>query len=198
MSWNAASAPAVACDMTQDLDRFLSAQALVHDQAVAELRRGRKTSHWMWFIFPQIAGLGRSETARFYAISDAAEARAYLAHPLLGPRLIEATRTAYGIADTEVTLSRTGYTGDLGYEVTVPSDRAVDVLDAILHGLVEEELAVPDIVARGHDPATVARVERLLLASEYKRRQAPPGVKLGHRNFGRDRRYPITNAFRTS
>ena len=72
-----------------------------------------------------------------------------------------------------------------------------DVLDAILHGLVEEELAVSDIVARGHDPATVARVERLLLASEYKRRQAPPGVKLGRRNFGRDRRYPLTNAFRT-
>jgi len=79
--------------MTQELDRFLSAQALVHDQALAELRRGRKTSHWMWFVFPQIAGLGRSETAQFYAIRDAAEARAYLAHPLLGPRLIEATRT---------------------------------------------------------------------------------------------------------
>ena len=79
--------------MTQELDRFLSAQALVHDQALAELRRGRKTSHWMWFIFPQIAGLGHSETAQFYAIRDAAEARAYLAHPLLGPRLIEATRT---------------------------------------------------------------------------------------------------------
>ena len=73
-----------------------------------------------------------------------------------------------------------------------------DVLDAILHGLVEEELSVPDIVARGFDQEIVARVERLLLASEYKRRQAPPGVKLGHRNFGRDRRYPLSNAFRTS
>ena len=90
---NAAATPAVASPMTDALDRFLSAQALVHDQALAELRRGRKTSHWMWFIFPQIAGLGHSETARFYAIRDAAEARAYLAHPLLGPRLIEATRT---------------------------------------------------------------------------------------------------------
>jgi uncharacterized protein (DUF1810 family) len=90
--------------MTQDLDRFLSAQALVHDQALAELRRGRKTSHWMWFIFPQIAGLGRSETARFYAISDAAEARAYLAHPLLGPRLIEATRTATAAPGTAVAI----------------------------------------------------------------------------------------------
>lgn len=59
-------------------------------QALAELKAGRKTSHWMWFVFPQIAGLGRSETARFYAISDVAEARAYLAHPLLGARLREA------------------------------------------------------------------------------------------------------------
>ena len=70
-------------------------------------------------------------------------------------------------------------------------------LDPILHGLVEEELAVDDLVARGHDRDTVARIERLLHVAEYKRRQAPPGVKLGKRNFGRDRRYPITNAFRT-
>ncbi|MFV1918504.1 DUF1810 domain-containing protein [Sphingomonas sp. MJ1 (PH-R8)] len=72
------------------LDRFVEAQAGVWAQALAELKAGRKTSHWMWFVFPQIAGLGRSETARFYAISDVAEARAYLAHPLLGARLREA------------------------------------------------------------------------------------------------------------
>ena len=72
-----------------------------------------------------------------------------------------------------------------------------DELDPILHGLVEEELSVSEVAARGHDPQTVARIERLLYVAEYKRRQAPPGVKLGKRNFGRDRRYPITNAFRT-
>lgn len=72
-----------------------------------------------------------------------------------------------------------------------------DVLDAILCGLVEEEASVADLVARGHDPATVKRVEHLLFLAEYKRRQAPPGVKIGKRNFGRDRRYPITNAFRS-
>jgi NAD+ synthase len=71
-------------------------------------------------------------------------------------------------------------------------------LDPILMALVEEELAVDDIVARGHDRATVAKIERLLYTAEYKRRQAPPGVKLGKKNFGRDRRYPITNAFRTA
>ncbi len=72
-----------------------------------------------------------------------------------------------------------------------------EILDPILHGLIEEELSVSDLVARGFDFDTVARIERLLYVAEYKRRQAPPGVKLGARNFGRDRRYPITNAFRT-
>lgn len=74
-----------------DLERFVTAQEGVFPRALAELRAGAKRSHWMWFVFPQIAGLGSSATARAYAIRDAAEARAYLAHPVLGPRLIEAT-----------------------------------------------------------------------------------------------------------
>ena len=74
------------------LDRFVEAQRASYAAALAELRAGSKRSHWMWFVFPQIAGLGRSETARFYAIIGAGEARAYLAHPLLGPRLTECTR----------------------------------------------------------------------------------------------------------
>ncbi len=73
---------------------------------------------------------------------------------------------------------------------------AYEVLDAILHALVEEEATLDDIVARGHDPATVERVQSLLYGSEYKRRQAAPGVKIGPRAFGRDRRYPIVNGFR--
>jgi uncharacterized protein (DUF1810 family) len=74
-----------------DLEHFVRAQDSggTYQRAVAELRNGRKTSHWMWFIFPQIAGLGRSAMAQAYAISDLAEAQAYLAHPVLGPRLIE-------------------------------------------------------------------------------------------------------------
>jgi uncharacterized protein (DUF1810 family) len=77
------------------LDRFVLAQANgVHERAVAEVRAGRKTSHWMWFVFPQIAGLGRSETARFYAIASLEEARAYVAHPVLGPRLRDAASAA--------------------------------------------------------------------------------------------------------
>jgi uncharacterized protein (DUF1810 family) len=74
-----------------DLSRFVDAQAPVYAGALAELRRGRKESHWMWFVFPQLAGLGRSSTARFYAIGSLGEARAYLKHPVLGPRLAECT-----------------------------------------------------------------------------------------------------------
>lgn len=76
--------------MSADLSHFVTAQEGIYPAALAELRAGRKTSHWMWFVFPQIAGLGRSETARFYAIAGRGEARAYLAHPVLGPRLAEA------------------------------------------------------------------------------------------------------------
>ncbi|MFM9864340.1 MAG: NAD+ synthase, partial [Micropepsaceae bacterium] len=69
-------------------------------------------------------------------------------------------------------------------------------LDDILECLVENEMPVEEIVARGHDLATIKRIEHLLSIAEYKRRQAPPGVKITRKNFGRDRRYPITNAFR--
>jgi uncharacterized protein (DUF1810 family) len=72
-----------------DLERFVSAQQTAYPQALAELRRGRKTSHWMWFVFPQLAGLGSSPMAQRYAIASLAEARAYVAHPVLGPRLRE-------------------------------------------------------------------------------------------------------------
>jgi uncharacterized protein (DUF1810 family) len=77
--------------MAFDLERFVTAQQGIYDQALAELRQGRKQSHWMWFVFPQIAGLGVSAMARRYAISGSDEARAYLAHPLLGPRLLACT-----------------------------------------------------------------------------------------------------------
>ena len=72
-----------------NLQRFVAAQEDCHEQAIAELKRGRKSSHWMWFIFPQIAGLGRSEIGYFYAIKSPAEAEAYLHHPILGPRIVE-------------------------------------------------------------------------------------------------------------
>jgi len=72
-----------------DLRRFVAAQEYVYEEALAELRVGHKSGHWMWFVFPQISGLGRSWTSHHYAIRSLEEARAYLAHPVLGPRLRE-------------------------------------------------------------------------------------------------------------
>ena len=75
--------------MSFDVQRFVEAQTGVYEGVLRELRAGRKTGHWIWFIFPQLAGLGRSETSRFYGIASLDEARAYLDHPMLGPRLRE-------------------------------------------------------------------------------------------------------------
>jgi uncharacterized protein (DUF1810 family) len=83
------------------LQRFLEAQDGVIDTAVAELRAGRKQSHWMWFVFPQIAGLGKSPTAQFYAIRSIHEARAFLAHPVLGERLRVAVDATLAWASTK-------------------------------------------------------------------------------------------------
>jgi len=80
-----------------DLERFVAAQDPVWDRVRAELARGRKASHWMWFAFPQLAGLGSSSTARAYAVSGLDEAQAYLAHPVLGPRLREAAELAAAV-----------------------------------------------------------------------------------------------------
>jgi uncharacterized protein (DUF1810 family) len=87
-------------DDRYDLNRFVTAQDSggTYERAVAELGRGRKASHWMWFVFPQIAGLGQTPTSRWFAISSLDEARAYLAHPVLGPRLVGCARI---VAETE-------------------------------------------------------------------------------------------------
>ena len=77
-----------------NLQRFIDAQAAVYDDVVAELRGGHKASHWMWFVFPQLRGLGHSTMAQHYGLASLDEARAYLAHPLLGARLRECTRLA--------------------------------------------------------------------------------------------------------
>lgn len=82
-----------------DLTRFLTAQSPVIDRVLAELHAGYKESHWMWFVFPQLGALGRSGTARFYGIEDLEQARRYLAHPVLGPRLLECTRAVLAHGD---------------------------------------------------------------------------------------------------
>jgi uncharacterized protein (DUF1810 family) len=83
--------------MQDDLDRFLAEQARTYDGVLDELRRGHKTGHWIWFIFPQIAGLGRSAMSQRFAMSSLDEARAYLAHPVLGARLRECAGILLGL-----------------------------------------------------------------------------------------------------
>lgn len=83
-----------------DLSRFRDAQAETYDTALAELAAGAKTTHWMWFVFPQLRGLGRSATAQYYGLADLAEARAFLADPVLGPRLTLCARALLGHAGT--------------------------------------------------------------------------------------------------
>jgi len=88
-------------DSNYDLERFVQAQAPVYANVVNELRAGRKQSHWMWFIFPQIAGLGRSEMAQRYAIANDDEAADYLAHPVLGARLRECAGIVAGLDESD-------------------------------------------------------------------------------------------------
>ena len=90
-------------DDTFDLDRFVSAQENVYQTALQEIRNGRKQGHWMWFIFPQIAGLGRTEISRLYAIKSREEAVAYLDHPVLGPRLREISEALLAHDDKSAT-----------------------------------------------------------------------------------------------
>lgn len=88
----------VATEDPYNLARFLEAQEGDYDRALAEIRQGRKDSHWMWYVFPQFRGLGASATSRFYAIASADEARAYLAHPVLGRRLIECAEAVLAVS----------------------------------------------------------------------------------------------------
>lgn len=95
-----------------DLTRFVAAQEHVYETALAELRRGEKRTHWMWFIFPQLTGLGTSPTAQKYAIQNLDEARAYLAHPVLGPRLLECCRAILAV-DGKSASDIMGYPDDM-------------------------------------------------------------------------------------
>ena len=95
-----------------NLGRFIEAQLATYEGAMLELTRGRKDSHWIWYIFPQIEGLGRSDTAKFYAIKSLEEGRAYLEHPILGPRLIKACEILLSLKDASMDKVM-GYPNDL-------------------------------------------------------------------------------------
>jgi uncharacterized protein (DUF1810 family) len=135
-----------------DLDRFVAAQDSggIYQRAVSELRNGRKVSHWMWFVFPQIAGLGYSAMAQAYAIADLAEARAYLAHPVLGPRLIECATIVAG---------HSGRTADQIFSgIDAMKLRSSMTLFALADSEQPVFAEVLDAFFDGPDPATEQRV----------------------------------------
>ncbi len=114
------------------LNRFVQAQEEVYPRALAEIKRGQKRSHWMWFVFPQIDGLGYSSTARFYAIKSKEEAQAYLHHPLLGKRLIECSEILLrlmGKSASEVF----GYPDDLKLRSSMTLFATVSEPDSVFH-----------------------------------------------------------------
>jgi len=105
-------------DIQFDLDRFVSAQNASYPSALKELHQGHKQGHWMWYIFPQLEGLGHSATAVFYALSGKEEASAYLAHPILGPRLIECTKAALQHAENGAN-ALFGHPDDLKFQSSI-------------------------------------------------------------------------------
>jgi uncharacterized protein (DUF1810 family) len=144
-----------------DLQRFVDAQESggTYGAALAELRRGRKTSHWMWFVFPQLAGLGRSATARHYALRGADEAQAYLAHPVLGPRLRACAQalTALPACDPVAVLGSVDaqkLRSSMTLFATVTSDDPVfgEVLDRCFGG--QDDPLTRDLLDRSAPPRT--------------------------------------------
>jgi uncharacterized protein (DUF1810 family) len=134
-----------------NLQRFVEAQAPVIDEVIAELRAGRKRSHWMWFVFPQLRGLGSSPTAVRYGIASLSEAQAYLEHPVLGPRLRDCTRLVLAIRDATI--------GDIfGY----PDDRKFQSSMTLFSRAAADNQVFRDALTTYFDgvadPATLARL----------------------------------------
>jgi uncharacterized protein (DUF1810 family) len=140
-------------DDPYDLNRFLIAQEGIYDRALAELKAGQKRTHWMWYIFPQIDGLGYSPTAKHYAVKSLEEARQYLDHPVLGKRLLECTEAVLGIRGGSVS-EIFGYPDDLKFKssmtlfekVAGPGSVFSSALERYCHG--------------GRDPATLRLLDK--------------------------------------
>ena len=134
-----------------NLQRFLDAQSHVIDQVLAEQRAGRKRSHWMWFIFPQIAGLGSSDMAQHFAISGRAEALAYLAHPTLGPRLRQCTQLVNEVNNRTIG-EIFGYPDDLKFRSCISLFAAVEPAEPTFRAALDKYFAGQP------DSATLARL----------------------------------------
>jgi uncharacterized protein (DUF1810 family) len=141
-----------------DLERFVRAQDPVYGDVLAELSRGRKQSHWMWFVFPQIAGLGASAMSQRYAIASPGEARAYLTHPVLGPRLAECTRLVLAVEEQTI------------HEILGAPDDAKFRSSMTLFGAVSDTPVFAEAIARyfGGEPdrATLEILAKLAPASD--------------------------------
>jgi uncharacterized protein (DUF1810 family) len=136
-----------------NLQRFIAAQSPVCDQVLAELRAGRKRTHWMWFIFPQIAGLGSSPMAARYAISGRSEVVAYLGHPILGPRLSQCTGLVNQVSGRAIE-EIFGYPDDLKFRLSITLFSTVAPDPAVFHAALDKYFAGQP------DPATLALLER--------------------------------------
>ena len=134
-----------------NLQRFVDAQAPVYARVVAELRGGQKQSHWMWFIFPQIKGLGSSPTAQKFAISSRVEAAAYLAHPVLGPRLRECTRLV-------VAIERSSIDAILGYPDDLKFRSSMTLFASVIPDNADFTAALDKYYGGEMDAATLARL----------------------------------------
>jgi uncharacterized protein (DUF1810 family) len=133
-----------------DLERFVTAQAPVRSAVKAELAAGAKRTHWMWFIFPQLAGLGTSQMSRTYAISGHDEAVAYLAHPQLGPFLLDCTRRVLAVPDKSAT--------EIFGPVDAAKFRSCMTLFAQVTEIPEFSAALQKYFAGNADPATLTRL----------------------------------------
>jgi uncharacterized protein (DUF1810 family) len=135
------------------LERFVEAQSAIYPRVVEELSAGRKRSHWMWFIFPQIAGLGSSAMAQRFAIGSKREAQAFLAHDLLGPRLIQCTRLVMAASEKRI--------GDiLGYPDDLKFRSSMTLFDAVSNPGIFAD-AINAFNLDGRDPATLEILSRL-------------------------------------
>lgn len=140
--------------MEGGLNRFLEAQESAFDTALAELRAGKKQSHWMWFIFPQLVGLGRSPTAEFYAIKSREEAEQYLEHPVLGPRLRECTEAVLAVEGRSIS-EILGYPDDLKFRSSMTLFATLSETGSLF------ECALEKFYSRGLDHRTIELLDRL-------------------------------------
>jgi len=127
--------------VTYDLQRFLDAQASVYQQVLAELEAGQKRTHWIWFIFPQIHGLGSSPTAQRFAIADLNEAIAYLGHPILGPRLRECTSLVNAVEGRSIG-EIFGYPDDLKFHSSMTLFAEAAAKSVLADGIFRKALAI--------------------------------------------------------